>query len=243
MKEKFKKAISIFKQMMDMPSVSIDLQLDKTGSNDPFFKQITEEFYSNAMSRHNKYFLVRQLQYGVALFAAPEADKDYFMSIESSARRNYRKAVRFNYETRPINFNEHLDDIWDIRKSAKVRQGKMPADFISQRPHERTIHNSNNEYHDYCYYGVFDEDQKLVAYAGFLIAGQLCMLEHIYGHADVQKLGVVPQLIIDAYQDITERHPQVNFYAYGSFFGASDNLKRFKKKMGFKPYRVDWQLN
>ncbi|MDN3652417.1 hypothetical protein QWY77_06525 [Thalassotalea ponticola] len=243
MKQKIQKAISIVKQMADMPTVPIDLQLSKAKDNDPFFQQVTQQFYRQAMSRHNKYLLIRQLQYGVALFAEPHASKDYFMSIESSARRNYRKAVRFNYRTEAINFNDYLDDIWEIRKSAKVRQGEMPEEFIQQRPQQRPVHKSNRAEHDYCYYGVLDEDNKLVAYAAFLVAGELCMLEHMYGHAKVQHLGVVPQLIIDAYQDIKKRHPQVLYYAYGSFFGASDNLKRFKKKMGFKPYKVNWQLN
>jgi hypothetical protein len=36
------------------------------------------------------------------------------------------------------------------------------------------------------------------------------------------------------------REKGVRYIMYDTFFGASDGLKRFKKKLGFKPYKVRW---
>ena len=33
-----------------------------------------------------------------------------------------------------------------------------------------------------------------------------------------------------------------NWIMYDTFFGASDGLKYFKERLGFKPYKVNWRL-
>jgi hypothetical protein len=68
------------------------------------------------------------------------------------------------------------------------------------------------------------------------------MIEHIYGHAAYQSDGVVPKMIVDTAGYLMECHPAVKYYGYGSYFGASATLRRFKKKFGFMPCRVKWLL-
>lgn len=241
-KTQLQQLLSDWKLFKTMPHVTISLHLAKTETMDSFFKRITEEFYRDANRRHRKFPLFKSLVHGVALSNIESGFEHYLNQIESSARRNYNKALRNGFTSRPIDFNQYLDDIWDIRRSTPVRQGDMPESFLNNRPSKRLDPVSTSTTHDYRYFGVFNSDRKLVAYAGCLIAGELMMIEHIYGHYDYQSFGVVPMLLISMARHAEEEHKDVRFYGYGTFFGASPSMKRFKKKFCFLPHKVNWQL-
>ena len=68
------------------------------------------------------------------------------------------------------------------------------------------------------------------------------MLEHVYGHADRQPDGVVPMLIVGIAEHLIRQRPMVKYFCYGTYFGASTTMRRFKRKFLFEPHRVDWQL-
>ncbi len=242
MKEKIATLKKTWQIIRTMPRVDINLHLDKCEGNHPFFAKITQEFFNDATKRHRKLPLIRQMEYGVALFLLDNDPDTHLKAIESSARRNFKKALRNGYYFKKINFNDYLDDIWDIRRSTKVRQGDMPEEFINKKPSPRNDPESLSNSHDYAYFGIFNKDHKLVAYAGCFIAGELCMIEHIYGHSDYQKDGVVPMLIISMAQYVVENYPLVKVYSYGTFLGANPSMQRFKKKFRLLPHKVTWYL-
>jgi hypothetical protein len=97
-------------------------------------------------------------------------------------------------------------------------------------------------FHDYPYFGI-RQSGTLCAYAGCLIAGEVCLLEHIYGHAEHQPNGVVPMLLISMADYLLKTHPGVKYYVYGTYFGAQDTMRRFKAKFRFLPHRVTWLLS
>ena len=101
-----------------------------------------------------------------------------------------KKAIRLGYVFERIDYNKYLDDIFDIRRSATIRQGKVSDDFVNNRPVPVNDPESNSLSHDYPYFGVFDPDGKMVAYAGCFLAGEVIELSHFYGHAEHQKNGV-----------------------------------------------------
>ena len=226
-----------------MPVVTVDLMHPATAGNDPFFARVVTDFHRLACSRHPKFPLVRRMTAGVALCPLPPAFDPYLARvIEPAARRNVKKAVREGCTFRRIRFNDHLDGVRAIRQSAAVRQGRaVPAAYLRGDVRPTADPPSRSPLHDYPYFGVFHADQ-LVAYAGCLIAGEVCLIEHILGHAAWQDRNVVPLLIVETARHLYEHHPQVRYYAYGTYFGASDTLKRFKRKFGFMPHRVRWVL-
>ena len=210
--------------------------------NDPFFAQVVRDFHRNAHRRHRKFPLLRTTALGFALCPLPPSFDEYFMLVEGAARRNYKKAVREGCHFRRILFNDHLDGVRDIRQSTAVRQGRaMPASYLRGEVQRCTDPPSRNPLHDYPYFGVFAKDQ-LVAYASCLLSGEVCLLEHILGHAAWFEQNVVPYLIIEIAKYIYAHHPSVKYYGYGTYFGAGETLRRFKRKFGFLPHRVDWQL-
>jgi hypothetical protein len=185
--------------------------------------------------------LFRRLSHGVAVCVLPRQFDSYFMTIDGSARRNYKKAQRGGYEFSRIDYNSFLDDITAIRRSTDRRQGKLPEEFLSQPARPVTDPPSRSPSHDYPYFGVRREG-KLYSYAGCLVAGELCMLQHIFGHAAFQSDGIVPLLIVSIAKYLLAHHPEVKYYAYGTFFGAGETMRRFKTKFAFVPHRVTWQL-
>jgi hypothetical protein len=232
--------VSEFRQM---PRVSVDLMLAATANNDRFYHNLVQQHFVEARKRHPRLLLVPQMVYGVALCPLPPKFDDYYMRIEASARRNHKKACREGCSVRRIQFNEHLDEIREIRRSADVRQGRlMPEEYRSGVVMPCTDPPSRTNLHDFPFFGVFF-GEKLIGYAGCLVAGEICIIQHILGHADHLTVGVVPLLIIGIAQHLYEQFPSVRYYAYGTYFGAGETMRRFKRKFGFQPHRVDWMLD
>jgi hypothetical protein len=185
--------------------------------------------------------LIGKLTFGVALCPLPEGKGDYLKAIEASGRRNVKKAQRLGYVFRKIDVNDNLGDIQAIRQSADVRQGKMDVDFLKGEVVQCRNPEPRTRTHGYPYFGVL-KDGHLYAYAGVLIAGEMAMIEHIYGHAAHHADGVVPALLVGIAEHLAVQYPSVRYYGYGSYFGASETMRRFKRKFLFMPHRVKWIL-
>lgn len=240
--DKYQKIVELYKLLFSTPTKELCLQIEKTRDNDPFFEKMTNTFYKNVTKRHPKMPIFGTLTRGVSINVLSSDFATYLKSIESSGMRNIKKAKRLGYTFARIEFNDHIDGVWDIRKSAPVRQGAMATDFMEIRPKEQKNPKSANMYHDYPYFGVFDENGVLAAYAGCFLAGDVIELSHYYGHAEHQKNGVVPLIITSIAEYVLENHTNIKAYLYGGYIGASPTLKRFKKKFGFLPHHVKWRL-
>ena len=236
-----RQTIDDLRAMRGLPRISVDLMLRETPQNDPFFERVTRDFYRSSRKRHRKFPLIGVLTHGVALCELPSSFDEYFMLIEAAGRRNVKKANRIEYDFARIDYNAFLDDIGEIRRSTDRRQGQLSETFLKAEVKRCENPESASSIHDYPYFGVL-KDEKLYAYMGVLIAGELAIIEHIYGHAGFQNDGVVPKMIVDAADYLMEQHPSVKYYAYGSYFGASETLRRFKRKFKFMPHRVKWML-
>lgn len=224
-----------------MPRVTVDLMLGAAAGNDPFYERLVREFYAETQRRYRKFPLVRQWQYGVALCALPPTADEYLEIIESAGRRNVKKAGRLGYQFERIVHNDWLKDMQEIHASTDVRQGKMPAHLLhgAVKPHSDPP--SRTDVHDYPYFGIL-KDGKLVAYSGCFVCGEIFMIEQLYGHAVHHADGVVPLLLVEMVRYIKEHYPRVKYYANERYFGASETMRRFKRKFGFLPHEVRWTL-
>jgi hypothetical protein len=229
-------------EFLTMPRVQVDLMLERAAGNDPFFTGVVLNFYRSATARREWCPLLRRMSHGVALCRLPHSFDEYFAGLEASARRNYKKACREGCSVSRIQFNDHLDAVRDVRMSTELRQGRaMPPEYINGIVRPINDPTSNSAYHDFLYFGVF-AGGRMIAYAACLVAGEYCSLEHILGHARYLQLGAVPLLIIAIARELYRSYPQVRHYAYGTYFGASETMRRFKRKFDFVPHRVDWKL-
>lgn len=225
-----------------LPTASVNLMLEKTAQNAPFYSELVKSYHAEAKSRHPKLFFIDRYKYGFALCKMPGDFETYFSRLESAARGNYRKALKLGYEMKPFDFNTRLEDIREIWQSTPVRQGTLPLEIREGRVRPVTHPPSLTPYHDYPYFGVF-KDGKLLAYAGCMVAGDLCNLADFYGHDRYLKDGIVPLLIIDIARELYKSYPAVKIYSYGTYFGASESMRRFKRKFLFYPHKVSWILS
>ena len=222
-----------------LPRTTVHLMAERAQANHPFYAWLVEDFLADTAQPHPKLPFVRRLEYGVALCELPGSFAAYFGSLPGSARRNWRKAVRLGHAVRRFDYNSALDDVREIWRSAPVRQGPLPPAVKEGVVVPSSDPPSLDPCHDFAYYGAFQEG-RLRAYAACRIMGEFCDLCEIYGHADYERDAVVPLLIIEVARELYLRHPAVRHYGYGTYFGASDSLRRFKRKFGFKPHHVRW---
>lgn len=237
-----KRLVKLFHELRSLPRVEVNLRGGETRGNDPFFEHMVHDFHLDLTRRHPKFPLVRHGEYGTTLCPLTRNFDDYFNTIESAARRNYKKSRRLGYAFERIDCNHYIEDIVALLRSTPERQGRrMPERFFSEKISAPDNPVSTSHLHDYPYFGVV-RDGKLYAYASCLIAGDICSIETIYGHADHQADGIVPMLIIDMARAVIEQYPEVKYYSYGSYFGAGETMQRFKRKFGFMPCRVHWVI-
>jgi hypothetical protein len=147
-----------------------------------------------------------------------------------------RKASRSGYHYVAVDPNQYIDDIVEIRTSAPIRQGKaIPVDFY-ERP-KKIMDASSCKYHGDTFYGVFKEN-KLVAYVTFYLYGQLAQVNHLLGHADYLKDGIMNLLMYEAVNDIIKNKPWIRAinYLYPGNPGAASGTALFKRSMGFEPW-------
>lgn len=225
-----------------LPCVSISLMTARTAGNHPFFERMVRDFYREATRRHPRFPLIRNLQYGVALFQLPDEPADYFESLEGPARRNVRKAERLGYTFSRIDFNQRRKEIVAIIRSTPVRQGPMARELMTGEIGPVSDPPSRSTEHDYIYVGV-SKGGELRAYAGCMVAGELFAITDLYGHHAYQPDGVVPLLLVELVKYARASHPQTRYCMYDKYFGASTTLRRFKRKFGFLPHKVNWRLD
>ncbi len=231
------------REARDMPVITVNLMYKRAADNHVFFRDLTREWYDEVTAPHPKFRIIHNLEWGVAVCTLPRSHDEYFMHIEASARRNVKKARRKGYRCMPFVVTEdHLDDIRAIHQSTDVRQGKVSDEILYGEVRASTDPPSRSPYHAYPYIGVFLDD-RLVAYSSCFIAGELASVERLFGHADHQSAGVVPKMLNGMAKVIYDHHPAVRYFAYGSYFGAAPNMRRFKKKFRFFPHRVHWKLD
>jgi hypothetical protein len=228
--------------ILDQPTLAIDLMFERTRDNDPFYARLVKEFHDNARAGRRKMPLVPRFEWGVALCRLPSKYEQYFMMVDGAARRNLKKADRSGYLFSRIDPNDHLEGMAEVLRSTTVRQGPMPAEILESAPSVRHDPPSKTNVHDYPFFGVL-KDGKLTAFASCFVAGQMCAIETIYGHAGHQEAGVVPRLVLGMAEYAYGHYPHVRYFVYDTYFGASESLRRFKRKFRFLPHRVRWALD
>jgi hypothetical protein len=227
-------------QATRLPRLKIDLMRREAKSNDPFYLNLVEEFYRESTAAHRRYRVISSFATGIAVCDLRNDSKPYLNRIEASGKRNVKKAERLGYQFATLDYNAHLKEIAEIRRSTDTRQGAVSTEFLNSEVRPVANPQPLNDFHRYDYFGVFREE-KLYAYAGCFLAGEICLLEHIYGHAAHQGDGIVPLLFAGIASHLSQI-PHLRYYCYGSTFGAGKSMRRFKKKFLFHPHNITWEL-
>jgi hypothetical protein len=168
-----------------------------------------------------------------ALITIPESHSDYLKSIGCKSRNMISKAHRNGYFAEIINFDNYIQDIFEINTSKKIRQGTAMTEWYVKKPSEKKIINE-----DYCsvhnikHYGIL-KDRKLFAWTEIHFMNELAIVNSILGHGDHLQYGIMNELISYIVMDSIRDHKQVRFINY-LHLSCSDGLRRFKISVGFE---------
>lgn len=186
---------------------------------------------------HPKYKLIQHKSWGAALIDLrqyPSRDA-YLDSIKGKNCGAYhaRRARHRGYVTALIDRNAHVDAIHAINTSVGQRQG---------RPMDRSYQEKQTCFdvlRNFRYYGVLDQDGKLVAYANIGRYGNFSAFSRLIGHRNND--GIMHLMVCDIVSRLIDEG-EVDYVMYDTFFGALPGMQQFKTILGFQPYRARYSL-
>jgi len=217
-------------QIIRLPRVTLNMKCQDKVHGREFFDYFTRP--------HSKLKVVRNKSLGVEVIRLRDFNsfEAYLNTIngKNSAAYYARKALSRGYQLKIIDRNQYLDDIYEINTSSPIRQGKQMEPVYHIKP---THYESNP---DYLYFGVVDAKGKLHAYCWVMAAGEVAMVITLLGHHQTLNDGTMYLLITRIVEKLFTI-PTVKYFTYDTYFGASEGLRQFKEKNGFKPHIVKWR--
>ncbi len=188
--------------------------------------------------RHPRYYLIRNKSLGIALidlraFATRVA---YVESVREKdfAGHHCKRAKSRGYVLRELDRNDFLDDIYAINISMSERQGRPMDQAYLKKPAPATTLAHHR------FYGVISEHGRLVAYCRLGVYGNFAATDQLLGYRNNDGtmyflLAEIICLLID--------EGRMDYFMYDSYLGARPGLQDFKRRLGFKPYRVRYSIN
>lgn len=144
-----------------------------------------------------------------------------------------KKAAARGYQVRPIDRNDHVDDIHAIHTSSTERQGRpMDRGYLVRKDAY------DEEEHFECL-GVFDADDRLAAYCSMARYGNFVATDQLMGYKNQD--GAMYLLLSTIICRLIEQG-DVDWFMYDTFLGAKTGLRDFKRRVGLQPYRVRYTL-
>ena len=198
-------------------------------------------FHSAFTARHPRVAVARAKTWGVALLPIP-ASLDGYLEDPSRryVRRRRRRAVARGFTVRSFASAEHLDEILEIHRSAPERQGvPMKGSYLKPKALQQWAERFPTSD------GAFDRDGHLRANVHAPVVGDVAIMHRLLGHADALEDGVMYLLISEVVgRCVAQRAAdgQPGWLMYDTLWGARPGLEEFKRRLGFAPYRVRWEL-
>ena len=184
-----------------------------------------------------------ELEVNTSVLIIPDdIDRDWWGSPESYwMRQKVRRGIKLGYEFAPFEFDDYLDDVYEINTSKDERQGRPMTQSYRERPAAwgRSPEQPCRRHRNGCF-GVF-RDGKLYAYTYVPQCGEMMLFSMILGHGDHMEDGLMNLLVYEAVKWHRERAGA----AYAVYFlhdSGTTGLQFFKRKMGFAGYAVRWEL-
>lgn len=195
--------------------------------------------YSYFTKRHRlKIFKNKTL--GVALIDLEKyiSFDEYYTSIngKNSAAYYSRKASKREYKFIEIDRNKYIGDIHNINTSSEMRQGRiMSTGYLTKME-------SYKDDSNYKYYGIINKNKMLVSYCNVGFYGEFSLVVSLLGHKKYLNDGIMYLMMTEVNKMMFNEYKGngYKYIMYDTFFGASDGLKKFKTKLGYKAYKVKW---
>jgi hypothetical protein len=159
----------------------------------------------------------------------------YVQTIKGKNSADYfsRRCSKMGYYWKHFNPNEQIDAIYDINTSVGNRQGRTMDASYQQKVNQWPNDKQNS------WIGVFDANHNLVSYIWLIFMNELVLMNRILGHVDHLKNNVMYLNNVSAIEYIFATHSS-NYLMYDTFGRKQNGLVLFKKRIGFRPYTVNF---
>jgi hypothetical protein len=189
-------------------------------------------------SRSWKRAFIKLKKYNIALLPIDQFSKeeDYLTSVngKNSAAYFSRRCSKLGYTFQTFNPNHAIDAIFEINTSSSERQGRAMEESYNKLVSEWPC----DEIHKW--FGIYSSDGKLVAYVWTYIVGEMVLINRILGHGDFLKDNIMYLLMTSVVSEFIQVK-ESNFIMYDTFGQVENGLVLFKKRIGFKPYTVNFK--
>lgn len=161
--------------------------------------------------------------------------EDFLKTVKGKNSADYfrRRAMKLNYCWKVFNPNEHVEDIYRINTSVEERQGRQMdqsyREKVSQWPHD-----DQN-----VWIGVFNPEGLLVSYVWLIFIEDLILINRILGDGAFLKDNIMYLNVLGAIEYIFQ-NDKARILMYDTFGRRLNGLVLFKKRIGFKPYTVNF---
>jgi len=196
--------------------------------------------YRSFTARHPRYPFFAHKTVGIELMDVHrfQGFDKYLATVGGKNSTAYyrRRALRKGHSFVRINKNDHVEEIHAIKISAPMRQGQpMEEEYIKFRARFPVEKN-------WLYLGIKNDQGRLVAYLDINCVGEVAYVGPILGHAAFLKDGIMYLLFAEAVRVLMDEE-SVRYFMYDTYFGGTDGLRLFKKRIGFQPFQVRWRIN
>ncbi|WP_060339348.1 heparinase II/III family protein [Burkholderia territorii] len=170
-----------------------------------------------------------------AMLEIPASIDLYWSGIDDKSRNMVRKARRLGYEYRAVDPGEYGQDIYEIRTSDPMRQGRPIPEYYYKNPPENVLTSSavGCRLHTERFYGVFKGD-RLVAYITLFFFGELAQINHLLCHRDHASSGAMNLTVFHVVDELIRYHSEVRVVNYLYIGQSSGGINHFKKSVGFR---------
>ncbi|RKU03691.1 heparinase [Burkholderia sp. Nafp2/4-1b] len=170
-----------------------------------------------------------------AMLEIPKSIDLYRSAIGDKSRNMVRKARRLGYAYREIDPDEHGQDIYEIRTSDPMRQGRPIPEYYYKNPPEHVLKPSavGCRLHTERFYGVFKDD-RLVAYITLFLFGELAQVNHLLCHRDHASSGAMNLNVFHVIDELIRHQPEVRFLNYLYIGQSQGGINHFKESVGFR---------
>jgi hypothetical protein len=191
-------------------------------------------------------------EYGEGFYYSPDHDlsvavlpptgREYEFGCSVVARQNARYAERLGYRHTLIDRHDWETDLYEIRSSQRVRQGReMPPAYLERQTYSPdAIPADHCDHHLTAVHGVVQEG-RLVAYAQMVQCGEIARVNTLLGHWDHLPNRVVWLLVVELVKWHIDRCDARFALYYTHLSGHGPGLRYFKERLGFRPARVTWE--
>jgi len=196
-----------------------------------FLKNTLKKSFAGILRVANKEFYF----YPIAIIEIPMKMDQYLKDIGPKSRNMNKKAEKNSIFCEVFNWNEKLEEVYEINRSSEKRQGRE-MDSSYQKYPKKIIYLNEDDF-QIIHIGSFLEE-RLIGYIELYIYGNFAMVNRILGHKEYLKLGIMNLMIKSCVEySINNNISYINYLTMQN--RENNSLSAFKHRVGFREYSLE----